>query len=229
MNKKLKQIISLMAVFGCVAIASTSCGKKDPNSPGNEFMPDMYRSPSLESNMAYVTIEDGGKLTTDTLQANRMPVNGTIARGFMPYPYTNDTAGYAAAGKYWHNPLARNAKNEEEGAVLYTKFCVHCHGTGGEADGPVAAKLSGAPPSYKGPAVMGLPEGKMFHSIYYGKGIMGAHSPLVSKEEIWKIILHIEKLQGRTGMEVAAPATATADSTATTAAPAHAEAPAKTH
>ncbi len=53
MNKKVKQIISLMAVFGCVAIASTSCGKKDPNSPGTEFMPDMYRSPSLETNMAW--------------------------------------------------------------------------------------------------------------------------------------------------------------------------------
>ncbi len=208
MNKKLKQIVSLMAVFGCVAIASSSCGKKNPNSPGNEFMPDMYRSPSLETNMAYVTMEDGGKLTKDTLQANRMPAAGTIPRGFMPYPYANDTAGYANAGRYLHNPLSRTAANLAEGEALYGKFCVHCHGAGGEADGLVAAKLSGPPPSYKGPVLMALPEGKMFHSIYYGKNLMGAHAPLVSKEEIWKIVLHIQKLQHPNGMETAAPAPA---------------------
>lgn len=213
MNKKVKQIISLMAVFGCIAIASTSCGKKDPNSPGTEFMPDMYRSPSLETNMAYVTIENG-KETGDTLQANRMPVAGTIPRGFMPYLYGNDTAGYANAGRYLHNPVAKNDKNLAEGEALYGKFCVHCHGAGGEADGLVAAKLSGPPPSYKGPALMALPEGKMFHSIYYGKGIMGAHAPLVSKEEIWKIILHIQKLQYPNGPVAPAPV---ADSTAAVA------------
>lgn len=211
MNKKVKQIISLMAVFGCVAIASTSCGKKDPNSPGVEFMPDMYRSPSLETNMAYVTINNG-KETGDTLQANRLPVAGTIPRGFMPYQYGNDTAGYANAGRYLHNPFTRTAENLAEGEELYVKFCTHCHGTGGEADGLVAAKLSGPPPSYKGPVVMALSEGKMFHSIYYGKGIMGSHSSLVSKAEIWKIVLHIQKLQHPNGVETAAPI---ADSTAT--------------
>lgn len=207
MNKKVKQIISLMAVFGCVAIASTSCGKKDPNSPGVEFMPDMYRSPSLETNMAYVTIENG-KETGDTLQANRLPVDGTIPRGFMPYPYTNDTAGYANAGRFLRNPFPSNAANLAEGEELYGKFCVHCHGAGGEADGLVAAKLSGAPPSYKGPVLMALSEGKMFHSIYYGKGIMGSHSSQVSKAEIWKIILHIQKLQHPNGVEAAAPVVA---------------------
>ena len=192
-----------MAVLGCVAIASTSCEKKDKNSPGVEFMPDMYRSPSLETNMAYVTIENGVE-TGDTLQANRMPVAGTIPRGFMPYPYTNDTSGYANAGRYLRNPFPSNAANLAEGEELYVKFCTHCHGATGGADGLVAAKLSGAPPSYTGPVLMALSEGKMFHSIYYGKGIMGAHAPLVSKAEIWKIILHIQKLQHPNGVEVAA-------------------------
>ena len=82
MNKKITTIVSLIAVFGCITIAFTSCENKDKNSPGVEFMPDMYRSPSLESNMAYVDMNTG-----DTLQANRMPVAGTIARGYMPYAY----------------------------------------------------------------------------------------------------------------------------------------------
>jgi mono/diheme cytochrome c family protein len=205
MNKKVKQVISVMAVLGCVVIGSTSCGKKDPNSPGVEYMPDMYRSPSLETNMGYV-MHNG-----DTIQVNRLPVSGTIARGFMPYPYPNTQEGYEAAGMNLHNPLEVNAKNEADGEVLYGKFCVHCHGAGGEADGPVAKKLSGPPPSYKSPQLMGLPEGKMFHSITYGKGLMGAHAPLLSKEEIWKVIMHIHKLQYPNGMPSA---TAAADSAA---------------
>ena len=204
MNKKVTQIISLMAVFGCITIATTSCGKKDPNSPGVEFMPDMYRSPSLETNMAYVSIQNG-KETGDTLQANRMPVKGTIPRGFVPYPYENDTSGYANAGRYLHNPFQKNDANLAEGEVLYGKYCIHCHGEGGEADGLVAAKLAGPPPSYKGPVLMALPEGKMFHSIYYGKGLMGSHASLINKAEIWKVILYIQKLQYPNGKEVAAP------------------------
>jgi len=201
MNKKVTKIISLMAVFGCVAICFTSCYNKNPNSPGEEFMPDMYRSPSLESNMAYVKISENGKLTTDTVQANRLPVKGTIPRGFMPYPYTNDTAGYSNAGRYLRNPLEVNPANLAEGEALYGKFCVHCHGAAGQADGLVAGKLPGPPPSYTSAVLMALPEGKMFHSIYYGKNLMGSHASQVSKSEIWKIIMHIHKLQHPNGVE----------------------------
>ena len=189
--------------FAVMLVAGfTSCGKKDVNSPGFEFMPDMYRSPSLETNMAYVTIVNGQQ-TGDTLQANRMPVAGTIPRGFMPYPYPNTPEGYEMAGAELHNPLEKTDANLAEGEALYGKFCVHCHGTGGEADGPVAAKLSGRPPSYKDAAIMALPEGKMFHSITYGKGIMGSHASQVSKTERWKIIMYIHKLQYPNGMVAA--------------------------
>lgn len=192
MNKKITKIISLMTLFGCVAIAFTSCEKRDANSPGVEFMPDMYRSPSLESNMAYAVI-DNGKETGDSMQANRIPVAGTIARGYMPYAYPNTAEGYEAAGANLHNPLKNNDANLKEGEELYGKFCVHCHGASGEADGLVAGKLPGPPPTYS--SLKNLPEGKMFHTITYGKGLMGAHAPLMSQEERWKVVLYIQKLQ----------------------------------
>lgn len=205
--KKVTQIISLMAVFGCITIAVTSCGKGDPNSPGVEYMPDMYRSPSLESNMTYIS-------NGDTMQANRTPAPGTIARGYMPYPYSNDTAGYASAGRNLRNPFPKNEANLKEGEELYGKFCVHCHGATGGGDGLVGAKLPGAPPSYS-TTLKNLPEGKIFHSVSYGKGLMGPHAPLMTQEERWKVTMYVQKLQGPA--ETAAPA-ATADSTATTSA-----------
>jgi mono/diheme cytochrome c family protein len=200
--KKTTLLFSL-AVGAMVFI--TSCAKHDENSPGLEFMPDMYRSPSLESNMAYVKRANG-----DTVQANRLPVEGTIPRGFMPYPYPNTTQGYEDAGMYLHNPLLVNEANTKQGEELYGKYCVHCHGAAGQGDGAVGQKLPGAPPAYTSAAIMALPEGKMFHSITYGKGLMGSHTTQLNKEERWKVIMYVHKLQYPNGM----PTTAAVDSTA---------------
>lgn len=202
MNKKVTRIISLMTMFSCVTIGFTSCEKHDANSPGVEFMADMYRSPSLESNMSYTSLTD-----SSVMQANRLPVEGSIARGFMPYMYANDTAGYSNAGRFLHNPLAKNETNLKQGEELYGKFCVHCHGAAGAGDGLVGAKLPGAPPSYTGAALKNLPEGKIFHSITYGKGLMGPHASLLDKDERWKIVQFVQKLQNPEG---AAPAAAPA-------------------
>lgn len=199
MNKKVTRIISLMTMFSCVTIGFTSCEKHDANSPGVEFMADMYRSPSLETNMAYTSLTD-----STVMQANRLPVAGTIARGFMPYIYGNDTTGYGNAGRYLHNPLAKNEINLKQGEELYGKFCVHCHGAAGQGDGLVGAKLPGAPPPYTGAALKNLPEGKIFHSITYGKGLMGPHASLLDKDERWKIVQYVQKLQNPEGAAPAA-------------------------
>jgi mono/diheme cytochrome c family protein len=169
-------------------------------------MPDMYRSPSLETNMAYIDMNTG-----DTLQANRLPVKGSIARGFMPYPYANDTSGYANAGKFLHNPYPKNIANLAEGEALYGKYCVHCHGASGAGDGLVGGKLPGPPPPYSGSGLKNLPEGKIFHTITYGKGMMGPHASLLSQQERWKVVMFVQKLQNPAAAEAAAPA---ADSTA---------------
>jgi len=206
--KKVTNIISLMAIVGGITIAFTSCSKHDANSPGVEYMPDMYRSPSLETNSFSVVANADG--TFDTIPTNRLPVAGTIPRGYMPYPYTNDTAGYSNAGKYLHNPLPKNDANVAEGEVLYGKYCIHCHGASGQGDGIVGSKLPGPPPSYTSAALMALPEGKMFHTITYGKNMMGSHASQLSKEERWKVIMYIHKLQYPNGEPVKV-----ADTTAT--------------
>ena len=35
----------------------------------------------------------------------------------------------------------------------------------------------------------------MFYSIYYGKGMMGAHGSILNKKEIWSIVHYIRRLQ----------------------------------
>jgi mono/diheme cytochrome c family protein len=178
------------ALAGLILAGFTACGKKDENSPGVEFMPDMYRSPSLEYYAVHTV--DG-----DTVYNAMHPAKGSVARGFVPYGYQNTPEGYEAAGLNLRNPLASSNREvfEKEGEVLYGKFCVHCHGAAGAGDGKVSAKLPGPPPAYNG-ALKNLPEGKIFHSITYGKNSMGSHASQLTQEERWKLVYYVQKLQG---------------------------------
>ena len=191
MKKHYKTIkfVFVSALFGLVLTSFTSCGKKDVNSPGVEFMPDMYRSPSLEYYGIHTV--DG-----DTLNSAKKPVEGTVSRGYIPYVYSNTPEGYEQAGLNLHNPYASQKDAfEKDGEVLYGKFCVHCHGAAGAGDGKVAGKLPGPPPAYNG-ALKNLPEGKIFHSITYGKNSMGSHASQLTQEERWKLDFYVQKLQG---------------------------------
>ena len=154
-------------------------------------MPDMYLSPWLETILFDVIKNEDGSY--DTVLSNRKPVAGTIARGYMPYAYPNTIEGYEAAGANLRNPFSKSVVNLKEGEVLYGKYCSACHGAGGEGDGLVGGKLPGAPPSYK-TVLKTLPEGKIFHSITYGKNLMGQHASQVTKEERWLVIHYINDL-----------------------------------
>lgn len=204
------------AFAGLLLAGLTSCGKKDPNSPGVEFMPDMYRSPSLEVYGTQVIDGDTVHSTSDRW----LPVKGSIARGYIPYAYANNAEGYESAGLNLRNPLpaSNRAKDEAEGERLYGQFCVHCHGATGAGDGKVGGKLPGAPPAYDG-ALKTLSEGKIFHAITYGKGLMGSHSGQLTQEERWKVVYYVQKLQG--SKEMATDSTAKATGAAAAANPIH--------
>jgi mono/diheme cytochrome c family protein len=181
--------------------------KQDKLSPGVEYMPDMYRSPSYET---YVNYEHPDSMMS------RMPVSGTIpfssdphkAFNNMPYAFPNTNEGYEAAGSTLKNPLAKTDKNLEDGKVLYSKFCVHCHGDQGNGDGSLVQNDKFPPiPSYA-EKLKDLPEGKMFHTLTYGKGLMGSHASQLSKEERWKLVLYVQKLQNPVATPVATAETA---------------------
>jgi len=172
---------------------TTSC-VNDPNSPGVEYMPDMYRSVAVEAYVDYQHLEESSA---------RKPVEGTIpfhadpekAKIMMPYAYPNTPEGYELAGAELKNPVKLTPEVLEEGKDLYTKFCLHCHGKDGNADGAVITNGGFPPPPAYSGQLKDLPVGKMFHTITYGKGQMGSHASQVNKEERWKIIHYVNVLQ----------------------------------
>lgn len=181
----------LSFVLLAVSITLASCGN-DPLSPGVEYMPDMYRTPALEP---YA----GNNNYADSMEA-RLPADGSIARGYLPYGIPNSNEGYEMAGELLKNPLNNDEEILAEGKVIYTKYCGHCHGKEGMGDGPtVTAGGHPPPPAYNSAALKTLPEGKMFHTITYGKNLMGSHSSQLNVEERWKVIRYVQTLQNPDG------------------------------
>lgn len=203
--------ITITALAG---ITLASC-TKDANSPGYEYMPDMYRSGAVE---AYVDYHH-----PDSISA-MVPPDGTVpysedpskAVFMMPYALKNTPDDYEKAAAL-KNPIPFSKKAQEDGKALYTKYCMHCHGEKGDGQGQIAlnGKIEGIP-SYSG-QLKTLPEGKMFHTITYGKGLMGSHAGQLNKEERWKVILWVKTLQngGTYPMDSTAASAAPMDSTKT--------------
>ena len=197
----MKKIIYIACITATSALLS-SCGK-DPQSPGLEFMPDMYRSSSYE-------VYGSNPFFADSL-AMQKPVAGTVSRGYEKFSYPSTNEGYVAAGNDLKNPFPPTAANLAEGQAKYEIFCMHCHGAAGEADGSlIATGKFPPPPSYttgnssRGGAMKDLSDGKIFHTITYGINLMGPHAMLLNPEERWKITMYVRNLMN--GGMAAAPA-----------------------
>ena len=211
---KINKSYSLLVTGATLAVLAMSSCNHNPLSPGVEYMPDMYRGPALETYSQ--TLLNGEMIPTAF-----MPVAGSIARGFEPYQFLNTPEGYEAAGASLRNPLTDVAKAETEGKELFTKYCIHCHGEKGDGVGSIKVKGEAFPvPSYYDDVHKSLPDGKMFHTLHFGKGLMGQHASQLNKTERWKLVAYVNKLQ-REGLGIKDEASmATTDTTKAVVAPA---------
>ncbi|PIQ16321.1 MAG: cytochrome C [Flavobacteriales bacterium CG18_big_fil_WC_8_21_14_2_50_32_9] len=185
MKKYLNNSIKITVV--AAVISFSSCKEKNGLAP--EYMPDMYRSPSLETYVDYGELR--GKRGNDSLRNvlnARKPVAGTIHRGFSPYPYANSIDGYNEAGEKLTSAIPYTEQSVAKGKELYGMFCVHCHGTTGQGDGTLVEREVFPPLPIKFNENIVLSEGKMFHSITFGKNLMGAHASQLNQEERWQLI-----------------------------------------
>lgn len=221
----MKKTNNTLLAFGVVAVAAASllsaCVKSNPDSPGFEFMPDMYRSPAPETNGMYISAA-----TPDSL-SNRLPAAGSIPRGFTPFPYANTPEGDSLAKLFWSYSsvgVQQDSANEAAGKELYTRYCMVCHGSAGDGNGPlvVSEKYPNQPPSYITRQKEGnLSVGHIYHVVTYGKGMMGSHASQLNPQERLQVAQYVQRLgrEGKTQAEWLAAqnpvATQPADSTKT--------------
>lgn len=184
-----------------VAILNTSCSKSHDDT-GVEYAPQMYYSVGYEP---YRQIDSN---TVNPMGLNmRMPAQGTVARPnyhtrfgegdsatatLMIYNIAKDSIGIAE--RTLTNPIPQTDKTLEEGKLLYSRYCTHCHGEGGKGDGLVGQQYKGVP-NYSSDALKTMNDGHIFHVITHGKGRMWPHGSQMTPEERWKIVQYVHKLQ----------------------------------
>jgi len=197
----MKKIINLFVLAIVLGTLLLSCGRSLENSPGLEYAPDMYRSPAIEAYVDYGIDEyiigvEAAQKQRNTASA-RKPVQGTIAYGKADYvyAYANTTDGYERAGRYLTSTYPMTQENIERGKEIYDVMCTHCHGKTGHGDGKMVENehILGIPDYAT--KLKDLSEGKMFHTITYGKGLMGGHAAQLSPKERWQVINYIHIMQ----------------------------------
>jgi len=194
-------VLSVILLWACSA---------DGDNQGKEYAPNMYHSIAYEP-LKQIKDKDAGNWvssldnnTGEYYSSNpnnlnemnmRVPPANTVRRdknGFLPYRIPKDSIDLA--GRILKTPLDSTVALINEGKVLYTKFCDHCHGDKGMADGLVG-EVYGGIPTYNSPLVKDKPEGHIYHVITMGRGRMGAHGSQLSPMERWKIVRYVQQLQ----------------------------------
>jgi mono/diheme cytochrome c family protein len=165
----------------------------------------------------YEAYNQGDSNTVNPYGMNmREPVAGTVAVGKLDYKYNleNTGEGYDASASLTA-PVDATLE-DGRGKYMYDVYCTPCHGATGANDGEVFKKVSTLKPAWKGYSdeyIKTLPEGKIYHTLTYGKNNMGSHASVLSPKDRWKVIKYVKFLssQSTSSTEVAA-----ADSTMAT-------------
>lgn len=183
--KSIVKIIVLAIVFGSVY----SC-KKDSRR-NYQFMPNMYESGGYETYQEVKNVPHGG--FADKMEA-QIPVEGTIARGYSLFDYENTTADFDRAKAELQSPLDSTQVDLERGKTLYGIYCAICHGNTGKGDGQLGLGKRELilPGSY---ADKDVSAGSVYHTIYYGKNLMGSYANQLNEEERWQVTEYVVKLK----------------------------------
>lgn len=220
---KIAQLTWKNILAGAIIVFSLASCTEDPNSPGIEFMPDMYRATGYEAYLKKFDIDSteffdrnleklGYETANDSLRKDliaevaelykvfnsglitRKPVKGSVAIGKKPFLISKNNRD---AAKVIKMPIPYSEESLKEGKAYYEIFCDHCHGIKGDGNGPMVSKgvYPVAPPSYSGPA-KDLTVGEIYHTIFYGKGAMGAHASQIVEDKRWKIVQYVQTMQG---------------------------------
>jgi mono/diheme cytochrome c family protein len=99
------------------------------------------------------------------------------------------------------NPFPIKAASLEQGKELYNIFCSTCHGEKADGNGYLLREDGGKYPAQPANLIneefTAASNGRFYHSIMYGKNVMGGYADKLSYEERWNVIHYIRSLQAK--------------------------------
>jgi mono/diheme cytochrome c family protein len=186
--RRLPNIIITISALCVAGLMLVSCDRTR-EMRGYDFMPDMVYS------RAYETFSENPNFTDSMTM--RVPVLNSVPAGFLPFRYTIDPEERIKAGTELQNPFLQTPEVVARGELIFTTFCIGCHGKKGLGDGQLYA--SGLyplkPRTLAGKIARNLKDGEIFHTITIGFGSMGAHGSQIRPEDRWKLVKYVRKLQ----------------------------------
>ena len=175
-----QRVLSVMAL--CFLSGCTGAGRNRTNI---EPLQDMMQQPSIK--------EQEGSKTGNLLM--RLPPPHTKARNHSYYKYVGNPQG---AAKNLSNPFA----GQFSPAIIYLghrqyeKTCIACHGIKGDGNGLVSVKMAVKPPSLLTDKARNYSDGRLYHIIHEGQGLMSSYKKQVFREkDRWALINYIRTLQ----------------------------------
>ncbi len=120
----------------------------------------------------------------------RTPVEGTVAKGFIPYPYkgqTNPTEVLA-------NPFLPTKENIALGKAKYFTYCTPCHGDFADGDSRLRGQFPN-PPTLHSKRARDFSDGMIYHIITNGQNVMPSYASQITRDERWAIVNYVRVLQ----------------------------------
>ena len=176
------------SVLILIGITFSSCDRQK-SMRGYDFIPDMVYSQAYETYSKNPNFNDSVTM--------RVPVNGTVPIGFTPFRYTIDSLSRVKAGNELVNLFLPTDDVLARGKLIFTTFCIGCHGALGKGDGqlyssglyPLKPRDISAIPTAK------LKDGQIYHTITLGFGSMMPHGAQIRPDDRWKLVLYVRVLQ----------------------------------
>jgi hypothetical protein len=120
----------------------------------------------------------------------RTPVEGTVAKGFMPYQFM----GVDTPKVYLSDPLLPTKEVLKLGQKKFLTFCSPCHGDLGEGNGRLQGQFPNGP-TFHSNAVINMSDGQIYHIITNGRNVMPSYASQITRRERWAIINYVRVLQ----------------------------------
>ncbi len=137
-----------------------------------------------------VTAQDHSDFFDDGI-SSRPPVEGSVARGFMPYLYSDDIEG---ASENLQNPYPATAENIELGKRKYLTYCSPCHGDLAKGNSRLNGQFPNGPTLHSD-KVVNWTDGRLYHVITQGQNVMPGYKQTVTRKERWSIVNYVRTLQ----------------------------------
>jgi mono/diheme cytochrome c family protein len=177
-------VIALLGLAGCGA---------DGERRAVKFLPGMVEPVPYESYDASPLTDDG--------KALMLPPEGTVPVDHRPFPFGAEEADAIRAGLELVNPLEPTPEVLARGRKVFESKCQVCHGPTGAGDGPIIGHFPN-PPNLTAEHARMYPDGRIFHVITRGQGLMASYAVQVLPVDRWAVIMYVRTIQ-RAGGEVA--------------------------